>query len=92
MRRTGNGAIPAGPPRVVQLPAKVAEPRSNASVSAAMRRRRDAAQRLPVLESGHSDPLDELADLPVPADEYDVETLGLNCPHDENCPARTETR
>jgi hypothetical protein len=59
---------------------------------AELRRRRDAALRLPPLADGHRDPLDRLAGLPVPraADwgGYDVTTLGLACSHGEDCPAR----
>jgi hypothetical protein len=56
-----NGAAPDGgePPANVQVPAKVPEVRSGATV--AQRRRREAALRLPPLADGYRDPLDRLA-------------------------------
>jgi len=85
-----NTATLAGPPRKTQVPVKVTEQHSHARVSAELRRRRTAAQRLPALDSGHSDPLDALAGLCAAQAEYDVITLGLCCPHDAGCSARTE--
>jgi hypothetical protein len=60
--RECNGAAPAEePPMSCQLPAKVAQQCSQETVAAQMRRRREAARRLPSLDNGHRDPLDALA-------------------------------
>jgi hypothetical protein len=56
----------------------------------ALRRRREASDRLPLLAAGIRDPLDDLAGIPVVQVEYttyDVSDLGLNCTHEsEECP------
>src|SRR5579872_5174329 len=53
-------AAPGGEPPVnVQVPAKVTAERPEATV--ALRRRREAAQRMPPLPDGSRDPLDSLA-------------------------------
>lgn len=62
-------------------------------VSAGIRRRREAARRLPALDGGHRDPLDALAAVPVTGtpvayDTYDVIDLGTGCCHEGLCPAR----
>jgi hypothetical protein len=70
-RRTGPGAItpqsrpnaeglPPPTPPTVHVPGDV--PRD---VPGDMRRRREAAHRLPPLASGYRDPLDQLAGLPI---------------------------
>jgi hypothetical protein len=76
-----------------QHPAKDTDGRSRAKVAPgeALRRRREAADRLLPLGSGVRDPLDDLAGIPVRQVDYlgyDVIALGLACDHDEQCPAR----
>jgi len=87
-------AAPAkGPPPDVQQATQLAErhQQPTAAGSDALRRRRDAALRLPPMDDGRRDPLDGLAGIPARTVEwggYDVRTLGLSCAHCDNCPAR----
>jgi hypothetical protein len=89
----GEVAPGQGPPPDVQHAAQPAErhQQPTAAGPVALRRRRDAALRLPPMEDGGRDPLDGLAGKPAHIVEwggYDVRTLGLVCAHGENCPAR----
>jgi hypothetical protein len=94
MTREENGAAPGnGPPRNDQQAPQLAEPQQQPTAAdpAALRRRRDAALRLLPLADGRRDPLDGLAGVTPRIVEwggYDVRTLGLNCPHGDDCPAR----
>ena len=96
MATTANGAaLGNGPPREVQQADQLAEHQQHANVTdvTALRRRRAAARRLPRLDGGCRDPLDELAGRPVRLVEwggYDVTTLGLNCAHGDGCAARRQ--
>ncbi len=89
----GKAAPGKGPPPDVQQATQLAErqQKSTAASPNALRRRRDAALRLLPMDNGHSDPLDDLAAKPAHTVEwggYDVHTLGLDCAHGANCPAR----
>jgi hypothetical protein len=93
MARRTSGAATHGPPREVQQPDQLAEHQQHSKLTEAvsLRRRRAAARRLPPMEDGCRDPLDNLASLPVLTVEwggYDVTTLGLNCAHGDRCTAR----
>ncbi len=93
MTRAKNGAAPSNrPPRNVQQAPQLAEPQQQPTAAdpVALRRRRDAALRLPPMADGRRDPLDGLAGKPVRIVEwggYDVRTLGLTCAHGDGCPA-----
>ena len=68
-----------------------ASTRATISSPVGVRRRREAAHRLPPLAGGDRDPLDGLAGLPVRTIDYagyDVTDLGLDCDHGDACPAR----
>lgn len=88
----GEAAPSKGPPPDVQHAAQLAErhQQPTAADPAALRRRRDAALRLPPMAGGRRDPLDGLAGQPARVVEwggYDVRTLGLTCAHGDGCPA-----
>ncbi|MGH3191931.1 MAG: hypothetical protein ACRDPY_32850 [Streptosporangiaceae bacterium] len=92
MPRTWGGAARDGPPLDVQHATQLAERQQQPTAAGpvALRRRRDAALRLPPMKAGRRDPLDGLAGKPVRIVEwggYDVRTLGLACRHDDGCPA-----
>jgi hypothetical protein len=89
----GEAPPSTGAPPDVQHATQLAERQQQLTAAGpvALRRRRDAALRLPPLEDGRRDPLDGLAGKPARIVEwggYDVRTLGLVCAHDEDCPAR----
>lgn len=92
---TSEGAAREGPPPDVQRATRPAkrqhqQRKSTAARPIPLRRRRDAALRLPPMKDGRRDPLDGLAGKPVRIVEwggYDVRTLGLACRHGDGCPA-----
>jgi len=79
-------------PRNVQQTDQPTTSRSSPTVAPiiSLRSRRAGALRLPPIGDGPADPLDDQQPTPVQVEwgGYDVTTLGLNCPHDERCPAR----
>lgn len=89
---TQSEGAPGKAPLDVRLPGRADEQESRLAGTAGMRRRRAASQRMAPLDDGPRDPMDALAGILMGTTGhgggYDVTTLGLDCQHGPNCPAR----